>query len=812
MRCTGSTPIWQRVAVVAWCIALLGANSVQAQSQDSPVGRKIAEVIPSDNRVRSTSHILAKMTLKPGATFDDRAAADDVARLLATGWFSPNGVELMTSFNTQGDVVVWVYVKELQQIVEAIQFVGNQHYTESALLDVIRVRKGAPMNPAVNRQSASAITNKMREDGRYYATCTLGLGNRASDDRVVFEIVEGPVVRLKAVNFRGNSSRFETGSSRLGTVVKTHGALFGEPTIFTSKFTPMAIDMDRKLILGHYHQLGYLDCVVDTEVQPTSNDLSSVHLTYHIFEGNPYTVRKVRFEGNKVYDEQKLASFTKQQAGKLYDESLVQMDVQLITAFYGQGGYQVRVVPEPFAVPDQPNVVDVCYRVLEPIRERPTAKGTSTRGQAPVEPDRVGRISIVGNAYTRQRVILNELRGIEPGQVLDYSRLKQAETALRQRNIFDNENPPTIEIDPRSQEDGYKDLIVRVQEAQTGQAGIQVGVNSNAGVNGTLSLNQRNFDILKLPGSLDDILEGRAFRGNGQEFRLSAMPGQIFQRYEATWRDPYFLDSRFGLTTNFYYSSRGFPEYNENRYGTRVTLDYRFQDNPIWTANFSTRVEGVELTTFPPGAPAAITRDAGRHLLVGLRGGIQRDTRDSFLMPTTGSVLDLSVEQVLGSYQFPIGIAEYTKFWTVHQARDGGWKGVLAVRSQLTAMADNAPVFERVFAGGFRSLRGFQFRGVGPFDSGFHTGGTFSFLNTVEYQLPLVANERIRLVGFVDHGTVQNSVRIDDYRVAVGFGIRLQVPALGPLPIALDFGFPIVKNKNDVREVFSFYLGWIGGQ
>ncbi len=805
--------------ILGWLLALVVAvvlpSMAHAQLTESPIGRKIADIIPLNNKVRSTNHILAKMTLKPGVAFDERVASDDVARLLASGWFAANGVELKTSINSEGEVTVWLEVRELQQTVKTIQFTGLEHYSESSLLELVRVRKGAPMNPAVNRQSAAAITAKLREDGRYYATCTLTSGKFANDEIVEFDIVEGPVVRLQKVDFRGNSGQFETGNARLKTIIKSSGAMFGTPTIITGKFTPQALELDRKLLLNHYHQLGFLDCVIDHEVQPTSFDLSTVKVTYHIYEGKPYTVRNVRFEGNKVYEEKKLLSFTLQKPGKLYDETLVQTDAQLVSNYYGQGGYRVQVIPEPFAVPDKPNVVDVCYRVLEPIRDSAapaTTSNANSRGQAPVQPDRIGRIWIVGNKYTRQRVILNQMLGIEPGQVLDYSRLKSAEDNLRRLGIFDGENPPTIEVDPASQDKEYKDLVVRVQEMQTGQAGIQVGVNSNAGVSGTLSLNQRNFDITKIPTSLDDVLEGKAFRGNGQEFRLTAMPGQVFQRYEATWREPFLFDSRFGLTTNFYYAGRAFPEYNENRYGTRITMDYRFQDNPYWSANFSTRVEGVDVNSLPFNSPPSISRDAGKHFLLGLRAGMSRDTRDSFLMPTTGSLLDFGVEQILGSYQFQIGTAEYTKFWTVHQARDGGWKGVLALRSQLTAMADNAPVFERVFAGGFKSMRGFQFRGVGPFEGGYHTGGTFSFLNTLEYQLPLVANERIRFVTFCDHGTVNNRVSFDNYRVSLGVGLRIQVPALGPLPIALDFGFPVVRGASDRTEMFSFYLGWIGGQ
>ena len=61
----------------------------------------------------------------------------------------------------------------------------------------------------------------------------------------------------------------------------------------------------------------------------------------------------------------------------------------------------------------------------------------------------------------------------------------------------------------------------------------------------------------------------------------------------------------------------------------------------------------------------------------------------------------------------------------------------------------------------------------------------------------------------IDSGTVES--RIDqwtDYRVSVGFGLRFVVPLMGPVPIALDFGFPIVKGPSDNTQVFSFWLGF----
>jgi outer membrane protein assembly factor BamA len=331
-------------------------------------------------------------------------------------------------------------------------------------------------------------------------------------------------------------------------------------------------------------------------------------------------------------------------------------------------------------------------------------------------------------------------------------------------------------------------------------------------VNGSIVVNQRNFDILRVPTSLDDLLGGRAFRGGGQELRLEAMPGTIFQRYSVTLREPYLFDSRFGGTASGYYYNRAFAEYNEDRYGGRFSLDYRFLDNNIWRATATTRIEGVNIHGIPWYATDAIRRDEGQSTLLGLRAGLNRDTRDSYLLPTSGSVIDVGFEQVLGSYTFPIGSVEASSFWTVWQRKDGSGKQVLAARSQLSVAGSDAPVFERFYAGGFRSLRGFTFRGVGPFENTLNVGGTFAFLNTLEYQLPILANDKLWFVTFVDHGTVERNVSIRDYRVSVGAGLRIVVPAMGPLPIALDFAFPLNKAPWDNKQVFSFYVGWFGGQ
>jgi len=132
---------------------------------------------------------------------------------------------------------------------------------------------------------------------------------------------------------------------------------------------------------------------------------------------------------------------------------------------------------------------------------------------------------------------------------------------------------------------------------------------------------------------------------------------------------------------------------------------------------------------------------------------------------------------------------------------------VIRLHSQFGWAGTETPVYERFFAGGFQSIRGFQFRGVGPFINGFNVGGDFMLLNSLEYQIPILANDNLYMVAFVDSGTVESRISISDYRVAAGFGFRITVPMLGPVPIALDFGFPIVRGPDDRTQLFSFWVG-----
>jgi len=776
--------------LLAAAFVAVAALACVASAADSPNGKTIAEVVPVGNRVRTPEQIRQVMHSRPGVAYEEAVVQEDVRRLHGTKWFTPGGVQILTKNEPDGRVTILVYVTELTNTVQDLQFRGAQHGV-SELKTLSGIRKGEPMNPLANELGRQAIQRKYQEDGRYYATVELVEGNKPTDTRVIYQIVEGPVVKVEGIDFRGAD---EASTARLRTQLITKKQFLG---LFGGKFTPMSMELDRQKLTDYYHGLGYLNVRITPEVERTK-DVGAVRIVYHISEGQRYYVAGKDITGNKSFDTDRLDPLTELKPGDRYDLRTVRSDTQRIKDYYGVRGYPVGVEQRLYEVPGQPGIVQVQYEVQND-------RGT---------PDRVGQVRIDRgqNPVTRDRVILNQLGpDFLPGQILPYNQVRDAEARLARLGIFDAEEPPRIDIQQNEFDSPLKDITVRVKETRTGQFMIGGAFNTDMGLTGNVTINERNFSLTRWPTSWDDIRYGRAFRGDGQELRIELAPGTSFQRYSITWREPYLLDTPFGLTVSGYFFQRGYAEYNEDRWGGRFTLDRRL--DPIWRASFMTRVEGINISDVPWFAPKSISEDAGGHFLVGLRPGLTRDTRDSYVYPTTGSVFDVGFEQVFGDNMFPIGTMEFSKFFSSkYLAReDGSGKHVLGLRSQMSIAGGNAPVYERFYGGGIRSFRGFTFRGLGPFENNLAVGGTFALFNTIEYQIPILANDRVHWAFFVDHGTVERNFEIRDYRVAIGTGLRLNIPALGPLPLALDFAVPLVQGPGDHKQLFSLSVGLFGG-
>ncbi len=352
---------------------------------------------------------------------------------------------------------------------------------------------------------------------------------------------------------------------------------------------------------------------------------------------------------------------------------------------------------------------------------------------------------------------------------------------------------------------GWVDINIDAAEGRTGRLMFGAGVNSDAGIVGSFVWDERNFNLFAPPRTFADVIEGRAWRGGGQRFRAEAAPGDQVSRYALSWTDPYFLYTDYSLSLSAFYFNRFYPDWDETRLGGRVALGKQL--TPEWSINGALRLEDVEITRVSVPTPPSLAKTVGKNFLSTFRTSVAHDTRDSALMPGEGHFLDLAYEQAFGDFNYPRLDAEMRQYVTMHQRPDGSGRQVLTFAGNIGWSGDSTPIFEKYYAGGFQSFRGFAFRGVTPRVGTVAVGGNWQMLGTVEYRMPVTADDMINVVAFSDFGTVERDVSVDDFRVTVGVGLRVVVPAMGPVPLAFDFGFPIKSSPFDDERIFSFYVG-----
>jgi len=354
------------------------------------------------------------------------------------------------------------------------------------------------------------------------------------------------------------------------------------------------------------------------------------------------------------------------------------------------------------------------------------------------------------------------------------------------------------------------DLIINGYPARTGRIMLGGAVNSDAGLTGQLTIDERNFDITRWPRSFQDLFSGTAFRGAGETFRLEAAPGNIFQRYTINYATPnLFRYLPLSMSVSGFLYDRRFNDWDEQRLGGRTSLGYRI--TPDLSLALGISGQNVEISRPRILGVAPLDAVLGNNEVYSGNITLTHDTRNSAIQPSDGHFLQFNFEEAFGDFDYSRFEMEYRTYWLLTQRADSSGKQTISYSTQLGFSGNDTPIFENFFAGGYATLRGFDFRGASPVVSGVEVGGRFQWLNSIEYMFPITADDAFRGVTFVDFGTVESDVQIkeENFRVAPGFGFRVAIPMMGPAPLAFDFAFPVAKADTDSKRMFSFYMSLI---
>lgn len=788
--------------------------------------------------------------LKKGARADStrtRLAVGQIKRLYEEKGYELAEVKLLEG-GKSGDTRVVIGVFEgPKHHVASVDFQGNTFVSDAVLLTKIssKPRLLGFIGGKYHRDNLEEDVRKLKE---YYqsqgymeveVTPVTRNGDGLGAVDLSFVISEKTRYKVREIKFEGNK-KIPTQELREGLVMHS-----GEPLLDTIR------DADRKSLIAKYHAIGCIDTQILPEPKFTDQP-GVVDIVYQIEEGEPYLVGEIIVRGNErtrdkvvrreaamagllpgePLDATRIETYRKRLAGTQYFNTTPgtggALEIQIVNRRSKDKPYGDHRAPTldglelarmqnpelPLALPDSPPMEVPMIPGPGSLEVSPSPSlSAPTAGPTTVNPFGAGEIF---NPPPDMPPIALPMP--EPGAPMAGAPVAPPGGVPPTAPVGTGEPPglfPSVpglnsfDVGPDRQDPfpgrAFADIVTSVTEAPTGRFMLGVGASSFQGLTGNLTVYERNFDIFNLPRSWSDLISGNAFRGGGQEFRLELMPGTLINRFQVSLREPYLFDLPIGASGSGYLFNRIYPDWTESRGGGRFALGRQFGTQTY--ADVAVRVEDVNFYGYTSPTPADYLAASGHSFLASIRPSLRFDNRNAPFMPNKGQYAEVSFEQGFGTFTYPKFEAEARTYMTTGSRADGSGKRILTLRGHFGISGQDTPVYERFFAGNFGSLRGFQYRGVGPHVFDKNVGGIMMGLGSVEYQFPWLANDMLHQVVFCDFGSVSNSYDFKDLRVSVGTGFRVIIPAFGPLPLAFDLAFPVAKANGDDVQNFNFTVG-----
>ena len=549
------------------------------------------------------------------------------------------------------------------------------------------------------------------------------------------------------------------------------------------------------------------DAMEDAEddLEDFLDDPRLVKLTFLIDEGKRYLVGSVKFTygrldpGKKVVDVKEgdgyvmvispnvLLSHLALRPGEVYWperlEGKKNSDVRILKNAYGAKAHIKATVRVIKTANLENSTMDLEYKIFE---------GDTYY---------VDLVKIEGNNKTKDFVIRREL-AISPGEPFDLGRVETSRKRIQGLRLFAD-----VRAKPERVED-KENLLVSVREQNTGRATVGGGFITDSGAFAHLVLSQENFDIGRWR-------RPHFWQGGGQKIRLRVVSGTRYNSYGLDFEEPWFLGRKLHYTTSLYSRELGYynSKFNVEETGIRLGLERTLFGSDYIRGKLFYTIEDTGLVGMTSDVSSQLKSEEGTDLTSKLGGSLAYDTRGGGDLPTHGQRTSLTLEvapDVLGSenefYGFKLKTAWYFK-----GLREGHVIELLGQAAVVEAMGSdqNVPYLYRHGLGGSRSLRGYDFREVGPRgDQGDYLGGNSMLAGTLEYSVP-TPWEFLRVATFYDWGVVNSDsweFGPSGYNDNWGIGLRLEIPFLGPM--RLDYGIPINDDGFNGGNKFNMNFGY----
>ena len=726
--------------------------------------------------------VFSYLSVQVGDTFTEEKGAEAIKALYSTGFFRDVQIQ------AQGNILI-VIVDE-RPTISRIEFTGMKEFDQEIVrksLKTVGVAEARFYDKALIDKAEQELKRQYVGKGMFaaevVATVTPVERNQVA---IYFNIDEGPVAKIQEINFIGTDA-FSEGTLRSEMQLKTGGWLswYSKDNLYSKQ----KLTADLETIRSYYLNRGYLEFVIESTQVSITPDKKGIYLTISIREGKKFTVKDVRLAGELLGKEAELKQLIVLKPGDTFSSAKLTESTKAIAEVLGSYGYAFATInPQPDIRREQAEV-DLTL-VIDPGRRI-----------------YVRKVEISGNAKTRDMVIRREMRQFESSW-FDSDKIDLSKKRLGRLGYF-TETDITTEDVPGSPD--QVDVNVKVTEKPTGAVTIGAGFSSTEKLILSAGINQDN-----------------AF-GTGTSVGLNASVGKINQNLTLSNYDPYFTEDGISRYTDLYYRSSkplyyvGDPDYQIKSVGSNIKFGVPYTE--VDRVFFGTGIEAFQIQTTvntpipylnyaqsygiaAPGYPGTLTT-----YNVPLTVGWARDGRDSALIPSDGSLEQLSAEAgtPVGNMTFYRMFGQYQKYHSFSKGNILSFNGEVGYGQ---AYGNHPfPITKNYYVGGIGSVRGYAPGSLGPqyynqyIGTYQPTGGQSKIVSNLEYTVPVPGSgvdKTLRVFGFVDGGNAYGQNINLVLRYSYGLGLSWISP-LGPLKFS--YGIPIRALPTDNIQRLQFQVG-----
>lgn len=753
------------------------AAKAKAAPTAKPIAGQISKIEIKGNKKIEADAIRAKLVSREGAPFSEDQVRQDIQELFGLGFFYNVEVD-----RADGPGITLVYTVTEKPSVTEIEYTGNDEIEDDELKEAAGIKAYEILNMSKIKEAVEKIEKMYEDKGFFLARVNYKITPTGESDNVklTFDIKENDKVKVKRVSFIGNK---KLGSGKLKSAMITQEGGFFSFVSGSGAYKQEAFDRDVQVLNLLYFNEGYVQVKIDRPQVYVTPDKKAIYVSIRIEEGEQFRVGAVDFTGDLLFSRQELFETTSIEEQDIFRYQVLQEDLKALQAKYGDLGYAYANPIPKTRIREADREVDITFEI---------DKGNKVY---------LGKINVIGNTKTRDKVVRREMRVVE-GELYNETKRRESLENVKRLGYFEEVNFNTKA--PKGRPD-IMDIDVVVKERNTGT--IQVGAGYSS------------FNGFVFNGQVSQI----NFLGKGQKLAVSIDLSKRQSLYKASFTEPYFNDTEWSLGFDIHRSQRTLTEYEETKTGGSVTVGHPLA--PYLDGFIRYRLDETEIKLDDDkGDPALFPVDTANGTTSSVTLTLEYDRRDDRFAPSKGIFSSASIEYAgIGgnkNYTKGFGTFRYYKklFWDVV------WRNNLTYGFLSSNEADKDPPFNELFLlGGANNLRGFSWFSVGkrkrsakvydqaigagmsPADAENEAlrpfGGTQQFIYNLEFQFPLISEAGIKGVVFYDIGDAQDELIVSEFRQDVGFGFRWFSP-IGPL--RFEWGFPLMRQEKFKEDSVNF--------